>query len=187
MGKKVIGAVLVVAGVVAMAFGVPGEALFKFGTFLLAAGISIFMTPEVPESERRGIKVNNRSNIEPRRIIYGTAITSPSLVYLDTDPSSGSEVEDLLHRIVVLAGHPIESINKVYLGDEEFDINLNSSNLITSESEDWEHSNKTPLFIGVTQKNGPDSDNAKKIRHSLGNGQFGTIKKIFHLMILRFR
>lgn len=55
-----------------------------------------------------------RSSIEPRAYIYGQAMVSGPLVYVLSTGSNNS----LLYMVVALAGHQVQAIGDVYLGDK---------------------------------------------------------------------
>lgn len=55
-----------------------------------------------------------RSSIETRRIIYGEVLVSGPLVYAESTGANNG----LLHLIIPLAGHEVESIGDVYFNDE---------------------------------------------------------------------
>jgi hypothetical protein len=55
-----------------------------------------------------------RSSIEPRAYIYGQAMVSGPLVYVLSTGSNNS----ILYMVVALAGHEVQAIGDVYLGDK---------------------------------------------------------------------
>ena len=55
-----------------------------------------------------------RSAVEPRRYIYGEVMTSGPLVF--THSTGGNN--DFLYLVIVLAGHQVEAIGDVYIGDK---------------------------------------------------------------------
>ena len=171
MGKKVIGAVLVVVGIVMM--GSDGGKLIQIGGQMLAmAGLSMMITPNVTQpSNRRNLKYNPRSGVEPRRLIYGNVVTSGPLVYAETLPSADYTFEDQLHRIVVLAGHAIESIDEVWLSDQKTKLDDIDDNFSSFPADNWKIGDKKSLILGVTQweTDAPDSVEAIQIRKAAGS------------------
>jgi hypothetical protein len=55
-----------------------------------------------------------RSAVQPRNIVYGTAVTSGPLVFA----GSSGEGNKFLHLVIALANHECEAIDEVYLGDD---------------------------------------------------------------------
>ncbi len=178
MGKKVIGAVLVIVGIVIMVY-TSDTTVFQIGLMMFTAGLSIMaaaMLGPVPNANRRKIKWNQRTNVEPRKLIYGNTMVAGPLVYAETmageeKDEDGVLIEDFLHRIIVLAGHPIESIEEVWLADQSTDLHsLGTLSFGAGSSENWEIGNKSSLILGVTQNedNAPDSKEAIAVRKAAG-------------------
>ena len=55
-----------------------------------------------------------RSAVEPRQYIYGVVMVSGPLIYTLSGGAANSE----LYLVVALAGHQVEAIGDVYLGDK---------------------------------------------------------------------
>ena len=87
-------------------------------SFALGAITKKFSSPKTPDApafssesvDRRHIL---RSPIAPRRGIYGEVLVSGSLVYAETTGAS----TEFLHLVVAVAGHEVEEIGDVWLGD----------------------------------------------------------------------
>lgn len=61
-----------------------------------------------------GLKRMVRLSAQPHRIIYGQQLVSGNVVFLST---TGNE-NNYLHMVIALAGHEIESVDEVWLGDK---------------------------------------------------------------------
>lgn len=173
MGKKVIGAVLLVVGIYMVATtGSDGGLIQAGGQMLIAAGLSMMITPRISEpNNRRSVKFNPRTAVEPRKLIYGKTIVGGPLVYIETLPGEDKTVEDYLHRIVVLAGHPIEDIEYVQLSDQKVKLGDIDDNFSNFPSDNWKIGDKKTLILDVkqTELNAPDSLEAIKVRKVAGS------------------
>jgi hypothetical protein len=117
----------------ALSVGV-GVAVGTIATFSWAAFATAFATsmafsvlggllsrkPEAPTvsdfaSQARGRQVVIRSATEPRRIIYGEVSASGPLTFASVTGANN----EFLHLVVPLAGHEVDSIPRVFLGDDE--------------------------------------------------------------------
>ncbi len=61
-----------------------------------------------------GLKRMVRLSAQPHRIIYGEQVVSGNIVFISTTGSQNS----YLHIVLALAGHEIESVDKIWLGDK---------------------------------------------------------------------
>ena len=116
-----------------------GAAIFNalFGTAVLATSTAAIITtiivnlaisailgkilaPNAPKSstDSKGLQNIIKSNIAPRRIIYGEAITGGPYALVET----GGPTNQWLNMIVVLAGHPVEDIIGVLINEQYVDI-----------------------------------------------------------------
>lgn len=117
-----------VAGVIAAGIGLGAS------SFALVAGVigtvistvasvamSAIMKPKraaaalTPQAESEARKQTIRGGIEARQVIYGRAKVGGVIVYA---ASSGPK-QEYLHLVVVLAGHPCDAVESVFLNDEE--------------------------------------------------------------------
>lgn len=57
-----------------------------------------------------------RSNVQPRNIIYGRAMTSGPLVFAAS--TDGSKKNQFMHLVIALADHQCDAIEEVYLGED---------------------------------------------------------------------
>ena len=94
-----------------------------FMTALALAGASTLVTSLLAPSLSGGIgdigrnfspKSLAKAPTMPRQIIYGTTRASGTIVHLET---TGSPDGHMLHMIIVVSGHPIESFEEVYYND----------------------------------------------------------------------
>lgn len=58
-----------------------------------------------------------RSNVQPRNIIYGRAMTSGPLVFAASTNGNG-RANQFMHLVIALADHECEDIEEVYLGED---------------------------------------------------------------------
>lgn len=122
-----IGGAAGIAGTIASAIGV------NFITASVVAGVigtvvstvasiamSAIMKPKkaaaaTPQGLAEDRKITIRGGIEARQVIYGRVKVGGAMVY---SASSGPDQRDL-HLVVVLAGHPCDAVESVFLNDEE--------------------------------------------------------------------
>ncbi|MCP3022311.1 phage tail protein [Cupriavidus basilensis] len=58
-----------------------------------------------------------RSNVQPRNIIYGRAMTSGPLVFAASTDGNG-KANQFMHLVIALADHECDAIEEVYLGED---------------------------------------------------------------------
>ena len=81
------------------------------------------LAPSKPTSKGKGgLKQMVRGAIEPRKICYGEGYTSGPLAYAAVSGDSSGKINKYLHLIVVLATHPIESIDTLYIDEEDYSL-----------------------------------------------------------------
>ena len=126
-----------------------GGALLSAGTASIAAGTFVFSTfatnfalslalgaamkaltpkPSVSGSDR-GYQTNSIGPAQDHQIIYGKVKVGGAIVYDETTGVNNK----LLHRIIAIAGHEVESFDKFYFNDEE--ITIDSNGEVTSPSQ----------------------------------------------------
>jgi hypothetical protein len=103
-------------------FGIGKEALFlraaiRAGSFVLTtkAAQSIGLIGGSTANELKGQTINVRSSTAPRQLIYGQSLVGGVMFYATTTGSTN----EYLHTVFGLADHQIQSIEKVYFGDED--------------------------------------------------------------------
>ena len=84
-----------------------------------ALGSALVGKPKAPSvgnftAESRDRLQTIRSSVSPRRLIYGEAKVSGTLVFAATTGAN----KEFLHLVIALAGHDCEAIGDVYLNDE---------------------------------------------------------------------
>lgn len=109
-----------------------------FSAFLQAGGLKVLgnialglalnaLTPKPKVSgSNRGYKVNSRGSALDHQIIYGKMRVGGAVVY---DESTGTN-NKFFHRIIAVAGHEVESFDKIYINDEV--VTLDSSGNVTA-------------------------------------------------------
>lgn len=106
-GALVVGNALMVAGLSAV-----GAFVINTAAVMLLNRVAAKKNKQ-PDREPQDRLHTVRYSVEPRRAIYGEVLTSGTLVY---QTSTGSNNSDL-HMVIALAGHEVDSIGDVYLGD----------------------------------------------------------------------
>ena len=120
-------------------------AVMTFGTTLLGGIIGKMTSKGIDATAGNfGTKFAARSALAPRQIIYGKTRVGGTIVYMST---SGTE-NSILHMIVVLAGHPIESLEEVRLND------------VTLTTQDTTVNGVTVKLATNSQYTNTDNDNA---------------------------
>ena len=61
-----------------------------------------------------GITVTTKSPTAPHRVIYGETRVGGTIVYAETT----SDTNEFLHMVVVVAGHEVDDISTIYLGED---------------------------------------------------------------------
>lgn len=127
-------------------------------------------------SNNFGVKVVSKNPLAPRQIIYGECRVGGTLVYLKTR-GTGNNTLDM---IVAIAGHEINSIEKIFFNNEELataDTTVNSttvkevtnSNFVNSENENSFTSGRLVRFTS-----GLGADNQEMNAHTIAVTDFTT-------------
>jgi len=66
----------------------------------------------------QGLLVNDRSPSSPQQYVYGLVRKGGTISYLETNGYQNN----YLHQFIVLAGHPVDGIEAIYINDEVADI-----------------------------------------------------------------
>jgi len=100
----------------------------------IAALLGKILAPDAPKSGRdtKGIQNVIRSNIMPRRIIYGEAVTGGPYAVLETIGITNS----ILNMVVVISAHPVEDIIGVFIDDQYVNISGKTSGSTNIDSND---------------------------------------------------
>jgi len=129
----------------------------------IAAILGNLLAPDFNDTrDTEGLKKVLRTNIMPRRIIYGEGVTGGPFVTLETIGSEDNENE-FLKYIIVLAGHPVEDILGMVLEDEYINIEGGSAGNASGGPANNLSSDYyvTPVPLG---NNYPDNDNYHMIK-----------------------
>ena len=113
----IIGGALAAPGVVTFSiytgFGI------SLGAFALNVGLGLALNALAPKPKsqgaNRGYQINAMGSALDHQIIYGKVRVGGPVLY---DESTGSN-NVVYHRIIAVAGHEVESFDKVYIEDEE--------------------------------------------------------------------
>lgn len=121
-----------IAAYVASAVAVSGTAAYAvayavtYAVASLAAAYSFsalmgaIFKPRTPNSfstEAQGRTQIVRSNVQPRNLIYGRAMTSGPLIFAASTDGNGKS-NQFMHLVIALADHECDAIEEVYLGDD---------------------------------------------------------------------
>ncbi|WP_061960236.1 phage tail protein, partial [Cupriavidus pauculus] len=74
-------------------------------------------TPNTFTSEAQGRTQTVRSNVQPRNMIYGRAMTSGPLIFA-ASTDGPSKKNQFMHLVVALADHECDAIEEIYLGED---------------------------------------------------------------------
>jgi hypothetical protein len=103
-------------------FAIGKEAIFlraaiRAGSFVLTtkAAQSIGLIGGSTANELKGQTINVRSSTAPRQLIYGQSLVGGVMFYAATTGSTN----EYLHTVFGLADHQIQSVEKVFFGDED--------------------------------------------------------------------
>ena len=147
--------------------------------FLQAGGLKLFgrialglalnaLTPKPKVSgSNRGYQVNAGGSALDHQIIYGKMRVGGAIVY---DESTGTN-NKLFHRVIAVAGHEVESFDKIYLNDDL--VTLDSSGNVTAPSkyvkttqtrtrvptgpdgnDEWSYTTTTKYLVRIKTHNG---------------------------------
>lgn len=103
-----------VGGLITVGVQVGVAALANFALSTLGSALS----GGAATSNSQGLLVNERSPSSPQQYVYGLVRKGGTISYLET---SGYQ-NNYLHQFIVLAGHPVDGIEAIYINDELADI-----------------------------------------------------------------
>ena len=93
-----------------------GMAVATFATTLVATGIGMLTSKGIEASNGNfGSKFSTRNSSAPRQIIYGKTRVGGTIVHIET---AGTD-NHMLHMVVAVAGHEVESIETVRINDKD--------------------------------------------------------------------
>ena len=164
--KKIIIVAAVVAAVVVLGPGalttfqglnpLVQKALISIGTSIIGGIIGQKLAPKIDPPNfgttlESGITVTSKAPTSPYRIIYGESRVGGTIVYAETTSSTN----EFLHMVIVLAGHEVDDMPTVFLGDDEVALETTSND-----------SNGIPIFTPTSS----DQYNGKlRIKKHFGN------------------
>ena len=136
--KKIIIIAAVVAAVVVLGPGAVStfqgfnplvqKALISVGTSIIGGLVGQKLAPKIDPPNfgtaiESGITVTSKAPTAPYRIIYGTSRVGGTIVYAETTSSTN----EFLHMVIVLAGHEVDDISTIYLGDDAVALETSSN------------------------------------------------------------
>lgn len=107
------------AAAAAVAYAVTYAVVFLAMSFAIGSLMGAIFKPRSQNgfaAEAQGRTQVVRSNVQPRNIIYGRAMTSGPLVFAGS--TDGEKKNQFMHLVVALADHECDAIEEVYLGEE---------------------------------------------------------------------
>ena len=132
------------------------KALISIGTSIIGGIIGQKLAPKIDPPNfgtalESGITVTSKAPTAPYRVIYGTSRVGGTIVYAETT----SNTNEFLHMVVVLAGHEVDEITTLFLGDDSVALETTSND-----------SNGIPIFTPTSS----DKYNGKLlVKKHLGN------------------
>jgi hypothetical protein len=104
------------------------KALISLGTSIIGGLVGQKLAPKIDPpnfgtSLESGISVTSKAPTSPYRVIYGTSRVGGTIVYAETTSSTN----EFLHMVIVLAGHEVDDISTIYLGDDAVALETNSN------------------------------------------------------------
>lgn len=91
----------------------------------IASVLGKLLAPDVDASGRdtKGLQTTIRSNVAPRRVIYGECYAGGPYIFIKTDGFQNSD----LHMVIAFSGHPIEDVLGVVIEDQYINISTDTS------------------------------------------------------------
>lgn len=104
------------------------KALISIGTSIIGGIIGQKLAPKLDPPNfgtalESGITVTAKAPTAPYRIIYGSARVGGTIVYAETT----SDTNEFLHMVIVLAGHEVDDISTIFLGDDAVTLETTSN------------------------------------------------------------
>ena len=92
--------------------------------------------PDLNPNNSNGLQVNNKNALAPMQFVYGKARKGGTVTFHEVTGGNNK----ILHQIISLAGHEIDSVEDVYLND--LVVNISNGNVISGNFAD-----KTKIYI----------------------------------------
>lgn len=144
---------IAVAAVSALSITAAGAITFSVSTFALnaALGFALMALTPKPKMSSAGSSYSGESvdSAAPQQLIYGRTKVGGVRVYSEETQNS-----KYLHKVIVYAGHEIESYDEIYLNDEL--VTINGSGIVTSPSH-YSNMVRLKLYTGTANQTA-DSD-----------------------------
>ena len=104
------------------------KALISIGTSIIGGIVGQALAPKLDPPNfgtalESGITVTSKAPTAPYRIIYGSARVGGTIVYAETTSSTN----EFLHMVIVLAGHEVDDISSIYVGDDVVSLETTSN------------------------------------------------------------
>ena len=104
------------------------KALISIGTSIIGGIVGQALAPKIDPPNfgtalEQGITVTSKAPTAPYRIIYGSARVGGTIVYAETT----SDTNEFLHMVIVLAGHEVDDISSIYVGDDVVSLETTSN------------------------------------------------------------
>ncbi len=104
------------------------KALISIGTSIIGGIVGQALAPKIDPPNfgtalESGITVTSKAPTAPYRIIYGSARVGGTIVYAETTSSTN----EFLHMVIVLAGHEVDDISSIYVGDDVVSLETTSN------------------------------------------------------------
>lgn len=124
MPPAIISAIITYASATVIGGAIAAAALQLAAISFIAAGLSYLIAKQQAKSafqnEAQGRVISRRDPIATHRIIYGKQRVGGTVVFLETTETSN----EYLHIVIVLSGHELNSIEKVYFDDYECQLDV---------------------------------------------------------------
>lgn len=121
MPPAIIGAAIALGASAAAAAGwISAGVALAIGMAATAAGALLTKTPNTNFNAYKGQQERKqvlRAAAAPRTVVYGTTVASGVMVFAEEQPGDQEE-DELLHMALVVAGHPLDGIGDIWLGDD---------------------------------------------------------------------
>lgn len=150
----VLGAAVSSAGLTAIPLIIANLVVAAISNALVKAGLE--------KADRQEIKQMVRTNSEPKTILYGEAIISGPILYMEAHAKTTGNYANFLDVAVVLTGHPVEEIVEVFLDDNKY--------LVTDLDAEFRPTDEKGPWTRIFTITGQDSEdfNARALRKSFG-------------------
>ena len=141
---------------VATGYGLAATAAYAVGylatTAVIGMGVSALAAEQMPKpastNSSQGLMVNFSEAASNQSFVYGRVRKGGVVNFQETTGESNK----YLHRTIVLAGHEIDDVEKIYLGGEE--VTLDSDGFVTSDP--WDRKIRIKVHLGNQTTADPD-------------------------------